>query len=205
MAIDLLLVPGGENKNRFRSNAAIDYFNQESKNNKDLKILLTGEYLGTRPNLGFSEAEDMRQYISNYVDDKHLIVSPRGKDFYSGLVFASEMMNNMPKKPKNIGLINDPYAMNRYLQLANFVMGDEFNFKEIKTHNTGNALDVMKELILKKALFYDMKHVWENTPVKGDLESHMHALTNDHPMYKPNNSDERNGLYDIIVKIHERL
>ena len=205
MTIDLLLVPGGEDENKFRSDTAMIHHHKESKNNKDLKILLTGENLGTKPNEGFSEAEDMRQYLSNYIDDEHLIVSPNGRDFYSGLVFASGLINNMPKKPKNIGLVNDPYTMNRYLQLANFVMGDDFKFETIETPDTGTLLDPIKEKILKQALFYDINHVWENKPVKGSFESHMNALINDHPMYGPNNSTGRKGLYDTIVKLHEKF
>ncbi len=204
MTIDLLVVPGKECKHGFKADTAMIHHHKESENNKDLKILITGEHSGLTENRGFTDAERMRQYLSGNLDDDEIIVSPFGRDLYSELVFASKIINKMPKKPKSIGLVNDPYAMNRYLRLANFVMGDEFKFERIETPNIANPLDVFKEFLLEKSLFYDINQLWDTIPEKGDVESHEKALNNNHIFYR-DNPDKITGYYDVAVKLDKLI
>jgi len=201
--LDALLVLGGESDSfPSRSNHAIDLyllFDAVSRPNDSLCIVLSGNHSGSDSIIpDTSHAQIMKDnLISKNISDSNIYLESDSLDTLAGLYFSKKIIleNKVKNSSCNVGLVTDPYHMNRTLWLANKVFGSDISYFAMPSKLKRSPLfSPIKESLIISALRYDLRKI---SP--GDDLALEEYLSKVHPFHAENPSS---SLYGLGVKLN---
>ena len=180
-SVDALVVLGGEQTDRSRTNHALCLYSVSARQN-GLPLVLSGCGSGVRPNSPMtSEAEEMKGYLrAGGVPEQHLFIEPKGRDTLANIVLSAPLLGQL--EARRVGLITDAYHIRRGMWTAQRVWGSRFEISPLPTSRRTTFFGRVVECAVLNAQRYDL---WWAGLEPGDQEGFERYLREAHPFHAP--------------------
>jgi uncharacterized SAM-binding protein YcdF (DUF218 family) len=190
----LLLVLGSGNSMIRAKHAENLYLTNKNKNDSDLKLILSG---GKKLESSFSEAEHMQIALSYSIPLSDLIIEIQSLDTLGNFVFSKPLIEQglSGDVSKKLGVVTDPYHMNRSLWIAKHVLGSSYEVVPFATDFKADYQKTIKEILIKNALGLDFKRRNIKT---GDFDKIKDFMMNTN-MYSKSNEK---SFYNTILNLY---
>jgi uncharacterized SAM-binding protein YcdF (DUF218 family) len=189
----LLLVLGSGNSMIRAKHAENLYLTNKNKNDSDLKLILSG---GKKLESSFSEAEQMQIALSYSIPLSDLIIETQSLDTLGNFVFSKPLIEQgLSGSIKKLGVVTDPYHMNRSLWIAKHVLGSSYEVVPFATDFKTDHQKTIKEVLIKNTLNLDFSR--RNIKL-GDFDKIKDFMMNTN-MYSKSNEK---SFYNTILNLY---
>jgi uncharacterized SAM-binding protein YcdF (DUF218 family) len=162
---------------RTRSNKTIFLSKLRQNYDGQFNIILSGGFERD----GLVEAISMEQYVRPRVNDRHHIYLDKSSlDTIGNIYFSRDTIRSLTSKEqeKTVGLVTDPYHMERSVFIAKTILGPEYTVIPFETDKSSSFAASIGETAILKVIESDFKYFEVNHETIDDYMRQIHPMHN---------------------------
>lgn len=163
--VDTLYLPGGQPGN-YRTNTAFECWKIYPESRIVISEPLVGDVFPMQAHL-----------IEKGIPENQIYIEQDSIDTLSGLIRAAQIFSLLDSS--KIGIVTDPFHMNRTYTLANRIYGDMYDFVPIRTNYKEYPLFWIKDFLSLQAALTYIRNI-----EPGDFDGFEEFLSTKHPGFK---------------------